>query len=236
MPVALEIDSLYAGYGDASVLRGVSLKVDAQSCVALIARNGVGKSTLASAIAGWLPRRANVLRLDDRDLRDRRPYHIARAGLGFVPQGRRLFPSLTVQENLDVAAGAGRAEALELVRHLFPILWERRGQTAGTLSGGQQQMLAIGRALIKSPSLLLLDEPTEGLARNVIKELLDQLLVLKKTGMSMLLLEQRLDFALQIADVVLVMTTGGRLVFEGTPAELLERPDVQEQYIGLSMA
>lgn len=231
---ALYVSNLRAGYGASEVLRGISFEVSPNSCVALLARNGVGKTTLATAIAGWINLRADALELGGASLLGLEPYEIARAGLGYVPQGRRPFRSLTVGENLSVVRMGVHKESLALVSDLFPVLRDRWNQMAGTLSGGQQQMLAIARALMGQPSLLLLDEPTEGLAPTIIEELLSGLLALKETGVSMLLLEQRLDFALSLADTVEVMGTGGGLAFSGNPGELADRHDIQHRYLGIA--
>jgi branched-chain amino acid transport system ATP-binding protein len=228
------VDALYA---DSHVLHGVSLTLRAGRLLALLGRNGAGKTTCLSAIIGFVPPRAGEILLYGEPIARRAPEAIARAGVGLVPQGRRVFPSLSVAENLAVAqraprnGSAGRWDA-ERAYQAFPRLGERQRQLAGLLSGGEQQMLAIARALVSNPRVLLLDEPSEGLAPRVVHEVGETLLALKAEGHSILLVEQNTTLALRVADDVAILNTG-RIVFDGTAAALQAQPDVLQQNLGV---
>ncbi len=238
--VALELREVDALYGDSHVLHGVSLTLRAGRLLALLGRNGAGKTTCMSSIIGFLRPRAGEILLHGEPIARRAPEAIARLGVGLVPQGRRVFASLSVEENLAVAARAprglaaarGRAWSAERAYASFPRLGERRRQLAGSLSGGEQQMLAIARALVSNPRVLLLDEPSEGLAPIVVHEVGETLLALKAEGHSILLVEQNTTLALKVADDVAILNTG-RIVYDGTTAGLQGRPDILHQNLGV---
>ena len=233
----LVLDGVHAGYGDVAVLRGVSLAVGPGEVVALLGANGVGKTTTLRAISGLIRAAAGAIRFDGAPIHDLRPHDIVGRGLLQVPEGRKIFPSLTVQENLDLGAylpavKAGRAQARERVFVLFPVLAERRRQTAGTLSGGEQQMLAIGRSLMGGPRLLMLDEPSLGLAPRVVDRIFEVIGTINRQGTPVLLVEQNVQRSLAIADRAYVLEQG-RVALAGTGRELLERDDVRKAYLGL---
>jgi branched-chain amino acid transport system ATP-binding protein len=234
----LRLADVHAYYGESCVLRGVSLEVPRQSVVALLGRNGMGKTTTVHSIVGLVSPRRGEITFKGQSLRGRPPHHIARAGMALVPQGRRLFPSLTVREHLTMAARpnpSGRSWSLEEVYAMFPIL-ERRAHVKGTLlSGGEQQMLSIGRALMTSPDLLLLDEPSEGLAPLVVRELSRIFKQLHHQGLSILLVEQNLPLALATADYVYILSKG-MIVYAGTPAELRADEEAQSRYLGVEVS
>jgi branched-chain amino acid transport system ATP-binding protein len=233
----LEVRDLEVGYGAAPAILGVSLDVDADEIVAVIGPNGAGKSTLINAIAGLLRAQKGAVRLDGADLARLPSHQVCRHGAALVPEGRRLFPGMTVEENLEIgcympAARKRRDDRLARVYALFPVLSERRSQAAGTLSGGQQQMVAIGRALMACPRLLLLDEPSLGLAPAVVAELFRALKVVHEEGIAMLLVEQNVAQALQFADRAYVLEEG-RIAAAGPPSELLQQARIREAYLGL---
>jgi branched-chain amino acid transport system ATP-binding protein len=199
----------------------------------LLGRNGAGKTTTLRSIVGFTPARAGSIRFRGTELRGHKPHAIARLGLSLVPQGARVFPSLTVRENLTLAARRGRdGWTLERVFERFPRLYERRDGHADTLSGGERQMLAIARALLTRPVVLLLDEPTEGLAPSVVRELGALLAELRARGVTLLLVEQNLSLALHVVDRVYVMNKGA-VVFDGTPRALLADEGLHRQYLGV---
>ena len=217
----LEVCDIHTYYGDSYVLQGVSLKAEQGSVVAVLGRNGMGKTTLMRSIIGFTPPRRGQLWFKGVDITGLPPYRIARMGMGIIPQGRRIFPSLNVRENLAIAARLHRPRdrkrwTLERVFGLFPRLQERLLHSGRALSGGEQQMLASARALIGNPDFLLMDEPSEGLAPLLVQELGRIIQQLKAEGLSMLLVEQNLPFALQLADYVYVMSKG-RMVYEAPP-------------------
>jgi branched-chain amino acid transport system ATP-binding protein len=232
----LETASLCIAYGDATAVWNASLTVGAGELVAVVGPNGAGKTTLINAIAGILPVRSGTLTLDGHDLTRVPPHGVCGQGVALVPEGRRLFTRMTVEENLEMgaytpAARRRRAESLERVYETFPLLRARRQQLAGTLSGGQQQMVAIGRALMACPRLLLLDEPSLGLAPTVVDQLFGVIADIHRTGVAVLLVEQNVARALAIASRAYVLEEG-RTVAEGPPGELLARTDVREAYLG----
>ncbi len=236
----LEVDAVHTYYGESHVLHGVSLRVGAGEAVALLGRNGAGKTTAIRTVVGFTPPRAGRVVLGDDPIHGWPPHRIARAGVALVPQGRRIFSPLTVRENLVLGARPAASRAapaegwtLERVFALFPRLRERSLQSGGTLSGGEQQMLAIGRALLTNGRLLVLDEPSEGLAPIVVREIGDIVARLKGERLSILLVEQNYHLALRVADRVYVMNKG-QIVFEGTPAELEAREDVKRRYLGVA--
>jgi branched-chain amino acid transport system ATP-binding protein len=213
---ALVLEGVDALYGDSHVLHGVSFALGEGRVLALLGRNGAGKTTCMNAIIGFLPPRSGEVRLFGERVTRLSPEAVARKGIGLVPQGRRIFPTLTVQENLEVAFQKRRKQSwfLRRVFELFPRLEERARQHAGSLSGGEQQMLAIGRALMGNPSVLLLDEPSEGLAPLLVADVGRTIARLKAEGQSILLVEQNMKLAMQLADDVVVLNTG-RVAFAG---------------------
>jgi branched-chain amino acid transport system ATP-binding protein len=227
------IDALYA---DSHVLHGVSFTLNAGRVLALLGRNGAGKTTCIHAIVGFVPPRSGEIRLFGETISRLSPESISRKGVGLVPQGRRIFASLTVRENLAVAAqsraGATEPWTLERVLDLFPTLRARPQQIAGSLSGGEQQMLAIGRALMGNPRVLLMDEPSEGLAPLIVAEVGRTIARLKQEGQSILLVEQNVQLALDLADDVVLVNTG-RVVFAGAIDQLRDDEALITQHLGL---
>lgn len=231
----LSVQDIHTAYGLSRVLFGISLDVDAGECVCLLGRNGVGKSTTMRSIMGITPPRAGRVIWHGRDMTGAAPHRMARAGIGFVPEDRRIFAELTVWENLDVAArAAGRPGAWTIPRvcELFPILAERRDQRGGFLSGGEQQMLTIARALVGNPELLLLDEPSEGLAPLIVDLLREKIAELKAQGMTILLAEQGVAFSLALADRVYVLEKGA-VRHAGPAAELREDHALLDRLLSL---
>jgi branched-chain amino acid transport system ATP-binding protein len=232
----LEAEGLQVAYGDAVALRDVSLTVGAGELVAVVGPNGSGKTTLINALAGLLKIRAGRLRFLGEDLGRLPPHEVCRHGLAIVPEGRRLFTGMTVEENLEIgcyvpAARAARAERLERVYAIFPVLRARRRQLASALSGGQQQMVAIGRALMAGPRLMLLDEPSLGLAPAVVDAVFAVIETLHRQGVAILLVEQNVAYALGLATRAYVLAEG-RIVAEGAPAELTAQPAIRAAYLG----
>jgi branched-chain amino acid transport system ATP-binding protein len=230
---ALAVEGLHAYYGESHVLQGVDLEVAPGEAVALIGRNGAGKTTTIASIAGFLRPRDGIVRVHGADLTGAAAHRVARAGVGLVPQGRRIFSDLSVGENLAIAArpatnGWNESKVLEL----FPILARRHAVRGDQLSGGEQQMLAIARALMRNPTLLLLDEPSEGLAPKLVEQVGEILTKLRATGLALLLVEQNLGLATQVGQRVLVMNKG-KIVFAGTAAELAADRDVEARYLGV---
>ena len=233
----LEIDRLNAYYGDSHVLHDISWQTAEGRLTALLGRNGAGKSTTISSIVGFLPPRSGSIRLAGREIRAATPEAISRAGVALVPQGRRIFGSLTVRENLNVAAQKKAAAGSHVwcrddVCSIFPRLKERQNQVASSLSGGEQQMLAIGRALMTNPRLLLLDEPSEGLAPQIVHEVQTVLETLK-SQMSIVLVEQNLGLAMALADDV-VLLDNGRVVFAGVKEEFSARQAELQTHLGVA--
>jgi len=228
----LRVQDVHTYYRDSYILQGVTLEVCAGQVVGLLGRNGVGKTTLARSILGLTPAREGRILFRDNDI-TRLPAHtIARMGVGFVPQGRHVFRSLTVSEHLHVTARGSGPWNFEQVVELFPILRSRLRSPSGTLSGGEQQMLAAGRALVGNPTLLVMDEPTEGLAPLMVRELGRTIERLKRAGTSILLIEQQLAFALRYADAIYIMNKG-RIVHRCTPAELKADAQIKARYLGV---
>jgi branched-chain amino acid transport system ATP-binding protein len=228
----LEVDGIHTYYGESHVLHGVSLRVAPGEAVALLGRNGAGKTTAIRSIVGFTPPRAGRVLFEGQAIERWPAYRIARRGLALVPQGRRIFAPLSVRENLLLGA---RSEGwtLERVFELFPRLRERQAQLGGTLSGGEQQMLAIARALLTNGRLLLLDEPSEGLAPLIVREIGTILTALKADRLSLLLVEQNYHLALRVADRVYVMNKG-QIVYQGTPAGLEADEEVKRRYLGVA--
>jgi branched-chain amino acid transport system ATP-binding protein len=237
MMALLDVAGLCAGYGDVPVLRGIDLSIRAGSITALIGANGAGKTTLLRTISGIIPTEAGTIRYDGRDIVGMPPQEIVRAGLVQVPEGRRLFSEMTVFENLLVgssspAARRKRDENLAMVLELFPRVRERRAQRAGTLSGGEQQMVAIARALMASPRLLLLDETSLGLAPIVVDEIFVAVRRLAAQGLTILVVEQNTALALEVADHGYVLEQG-HFAIEGPAAGLMADPRVRRAYLGI---
>jgi branched-chain amino acid transport system ATP-binding protein len=232
----LEVAGLAVAYGDATALWDVSLEVGEGELVAVVGPNGSGKTTLINAIAGLLPVRGGRLHFAGEDLTRLAPHRVSSRGVAIVPEGRRLFTGMTVEENLEIGcyAPAGRAARetrLERVYGIFPVLRARRRQTAGTLSGGEQQMAAIGRALMAGPRLLLLDEPSLGLAPAIVEHVFEVIVELHRAGTAILLVEQNVGKALAVADRAYVLSEG-RIVSSGPPARLLVEPHIRSAYLG----
>ncbi len=233
----LAVESLTVAYGGLTALAGISLAVGAGQFVSIVGPNGAGKTTLFKAISGTLRPIAGSIRFEDRDLLRVAPSERAHLGIAHVPEGRQIFPALTVMENLEMGAypAAGRrhwTRNLERIFALFPILAERRGQPAGTLSGGEQQMLAIGRGIASSPRLLMLDEPSMGLAPRVADLIFERIGELHRDGLTILLVEQRVAEAVQSCDFGYVLETG-RVVLEGSHQTLLADDRIRSVYLGM---
>ena len=231
----LAVEEVFTSYGLSQVLFGVSLNVGAGECVCLLGRNGVGKTTTMRSIMGLTPPRAGRVMWKGHDVSGKQPYQIADLGIGFVPEDRRIFADLTVWENLDVAMrsrGGTTAWTLERVFGLFPKLRDLVDRQGGFLSGGEQQMLTIARTLMGNPELLLLDEPSEGLAPLVVDHLKEQIARLKQDGLTILLAEQNVDFCLDLADRVYVLEKG-HIRYEGSVAAFREDDSVRAQYLAL---
>src|SRR6202140_1041942 len=230
----LEIQDIHTYYGDAYVLQGLSLQLEQGQILGLLGRNGVGKTTLVNSIVGFNPPRRGKIVFKGDDITQKASFETVRGGMGLVPQGRRVFPTLGVEENLLVAERSPDRHGwnLDRVYKLFPRLHERRFQRAKTLSGGEQQMLAIGRALMTNPDCLIMDEPSEGLAPIIIQGLWDAIAKLKQEGLSILLVEQNAALALKLVDFVHVISKG-RVVYSGRPGELWEDHDVKSRFLGI---
>jgi ABC-type branched-subunit amino acid transport system ATPase component len=231
----LEVSGLAAGYLGEDVVEGVDLEVGAGQAVAVIGSNGAGKTTLFRAVCGMLPVSAGRVRFDGQDITGRPTHRVARAGLAYVPAERHLFPGMSVWENLLLGAYPGRPDpsVAELVVDLFPRLKERQKQPAGSLSGGEQQMLAVGRAIMSRPRLLMLDEPTTGLAPKLARSAYQALQALKETGVTLLVAEQQVPLALSLADRGYVLENG-RIRLEGASEDLARNPEVRRAYLGVA--
>ena len=232
----LKLNDIHTYYGQSYILQGVSLEVKKGSVVALLGRNGMGKTTTIRSIIGFTPPRRGAVIFDDEDITRLQPHQIAQKGIGLVPQGRHIFPSLSVKENLTMSArDRGKSEpwTLDRIYSLFPILKERAGQRGTLLSGGEQQMLAIARALMTNPDFILMDEPSEGLAPLIVQEVGRVINRLKESGFSILLVEQNLSLALTAADYVYVMSKG-LIVYEATPEDFKDNDEVKEKYLGVA--
>jgi len=237
MSTLLRLDGLEVGYGALTAVREVSLEVGSGEAVALIGANGAGKTTTLKAITGLLPLRRGTMALDGERLDGLSPARVVGRGIAHVPEGRQLFPTMTVRENLELGAASResrtrRAETLDWVLRLFPRLAERTGQLAGTLSGGEQQMCAIGRGLMARPRLLMLDEPSLGLAPVIVKQIFENLAQINREGTTILLVEQNVGRALGLAHRAYVLESG-RIALSGTSAQLLASPHVKQAYLGL---
>jgi branched-chain amino acid transport system ATP-binding protein len=236
----LELKDVVAGYGSGDVLKGISLNVDAGEVVAIVGANGAGKTTIMRVITGLLRTRSGSVRFQDQSIEHMRAFQIARTGIALVPEGRRIFLGMTVGENLELGALKGqlmrtRQLDLRVVYEMFPRLAERRHQVAGSLSGGEQQMLALGRALLSRPRLLLLDEPSLGLAPLVVRQIFQVIARIHEEGTTILLVEQNVNLALQTASRAYVLQTG-RVVLHGSSQSLRTDPLVQRAYLGRETA
>ncbi len=230
----LDVQDIHTYYGDAYVLQGLSLQLEQGQILGLLGRNGVGKTTLVNSICGFVPPRRGKIVFKGDDITAAPSFETVRSGMGLVPQGRRVFPTLSVEENLLVAGRHGERHGwnLERVYKMFPRLRERRTQRSRTLSGGEQQMLAIGRGLMTNPDCLIMDEPSEGLAPIIIQGVWEAIAQLKKEGMSILLVEQNASLALKLVDYVHVMSKG-QVVYSALPAELWANEQIKHSYLGI---
>ncbi len=230
----LDVQDIHTYYGDAYVLQGLTLKLEQGQILGLLGRNGVGKTTLVNSIVGFNPPRRGKVMFKGDDITLKSSFETVRSGMGLVPQGRRVFPTLGVEENLMVAERSPERHNwnLERVYALFPRLLERRNQRAKTLSGGEQQMLAIGRALMTNPDCLIMDEPSEGLAPIIIQGLWEAIIKLKEQGLSILLVEQNANLALKLVDYVHVMSKG-QVVYSSTPQDLKANDKIKSNYLGI---
>jgi branched-chain amino acid transport system ATP-binding protein len=234
-PPLLAISGLEAGYRDAQVLFGVDLSVGYGEVVSLMGRNGMGKTTTVLALMGLLPVAAGDIRFEGRPIAGEPPFRIAQAGIGLVPEGRQIFPTLTVEENLTATAAPHEAKpgwTLEQVYAFLPRLADRRRHWGDQLSGGEQQMLAIGRALMTNPKLLVLDEATEGLAPLIRAEIWDRLAALKRDGLSILVIDKTVDALMRLCDHHLILERG-RVVWQGTSAALAADPEARDRYLSV---
>jgi branched-chain amino acid transport system ATP-binding protein len=229
----LEVKDLHVGYGTSRVVQGIDFSLGRGDGVAVFGRNGVGKTTLMHALMGLLKPSAGSIKLSGKELAGAPAHQIARAGIAIIPQGRRLFPTLTVKENLMLGSNPKAGDwTLERVFDLLPRLKERRTQAAGKMSGGEQQMVAIGRALMRNPDLLLLDEPSEGLAPRIIEEVGEVLRQLRNEGMSLLVAEQNLGLGLSIADKVLIVDAG-KIAHSSSTTEFRHDPETAHRLLGV---
>jgi branched-chain amino acid transport system ATP-binding protein len=229
----LEVSGLSAGYGRGTVLFDIDLTVDEKEVVALVGPNGAGKSTLLRALSGMIPVRSGTVSFRGRPLAGMSIEKIADLGLAHVPEGRRLFPGLTVRDNLRLGGWRNRSDDVDRIVELFPRVGERLAQTAGSMSGGEQQMVAIGRGLMSRPELMMIDELSLGLAPVIVDEIIGRLPDIAASGTSVLLVEQDVDAALSVAERAYVLETG-RIVLQGRSGELLADKRVQESYLGIT--
>lgn len=229
----LELMNVHTYYGEVPILHGISLEVKAGTVVALLGRNGMGKTTTVRSIIGFTPPRSGMVRFQGNEIQGLPPYKICQMGLGLVPQGRGIFPSLSVEENLFIGA-RGKGWNLEKTYSFFPILKMRAKHKGNLLSGGEQQMLCIARALLTNPDLVLMDEPSEGLAPLIIRKIAEIILQLKESGVSILLVEQNLPMALGVSDYVYLVSKG-EIVYQSTPDELRNSKDIQVKHLAVEV-
>jgi len=230
----LRLENIHVSYGDARVLHGVSLSVNAGELVCLLGRNGAGKTTTLKAISGLLPVRAGAIHFDGAPIGGQAAHRISRAGVKLVPEHRGIFSVLTVEENLKIAARAGSPWSLQAVYDLFPRLYERRGNGGSALSGGEQQMLAIARALVNHPKFLMLDEPGEGLAPVIVDEIIETCKKIRQSGVPILLVEQSVDVCMELGDRHYILEEG-RIVYEGTRDEFAHAHDLRDRYLAVNV-
>jgi len=233
----LELVGVHTYYAENHILHGISMEVKANSVVALLGRNGMGKTTIVRSIIGFNPPRSGVIRFKGKEISGLPSYQICQMGLGLVPQGRGIFPSLSVEENLTIGERSdkrGGAWTLERAYSLFPILKKRAKNKGNLLSGGEQQMLCIARAMLTNPDFLLMDEASEGLAPLIVKEISEITLQLKSDGLSVLLVEQNLPMALRISDYVYIVSKG-EIVYQSTPEELKNNKEIQNRYLSVEV-
>lgn len=232
----LELKEVHTYYGENHILNGITLEVKEHSVVALLGRNGMGKTTIVRSVIGFTPPRVGTIRFKGTEIAGLRPYQISQMGLALAPQGRAIFPSLTVEENLTIAErrAKGNRWSLERVYNLFPRLKERSRNKGNLLSGGEQQMLCIARAMMTNPDFLIMDEASEGLAPLIVREIGELVLELKKDGLSVLLVEQNLPLALRVSDYVYIVSKG-EIVFECTPEALRSNKEMQNRYLGVEV-
>ena len=234
MTALLSVQDIHTYYGDSYVLQGLSLEVEKGEALGILGRNGMGKTTLINSIMGFVPPRRGKIFFYGQDITGRTSYEISAMGIGLCPQGRRVFPTLSVRENLVVAEQTHSSDRWNTgkVYELFPSLGERADQRAGSLSGGEQQMLAVGRALMTNPECLILDEPSEGLAPLIIQNLGTAIRALKDEGLSIILVEQNAPFAIKTVDRVSVITKG-QVVHDSLPQELWENEEIKKTHLGI---
>jgi branched-chain amino acid transport system ATP-binding protein len=233
----LELFDVHTYYAENHILHGISMEVKANSVVALLGRNGMGKTTIVRSIIGFTPPRSGVIRFKGKDISGLPSYKICQMGLGLVPQGRLIFPSLSVEENLTIGARfdkRGGTWSLERVYSVFPILKQRAKNKGNLLSGGEQQMLCIARAILTNPDFLLMDEASEGLAPLIVREIGEFTLQLKSDGLSVLLVEQNLPMALKISDYVYIVNKGA-IIYQSTPEELKNNKEIQNRYLSVEV-
>jgi len=233
----LEILGMNSYYGESHILHDISLQVESGNVVAILGRNGMGKTTLINSVIGLVARRQGIIRFRGKDISNFPTHRIGKMGISLVPQGRHVFRSLTVQENLIFAARGSEINnqwTLDEVYFHFPILKGRKNQRAGQLSGGQQQMVSIGRALLTNPSLLLMDEPCEGLAPLLVREISSIIMKLKESKLSIMLVEQNIPLSLTVADYIYILSKG-RILYESTAEQLRDDNKVLDKYIGISV-
>ena len=232
--MALTVEGIDCYYGEAQILHGVSLRLEPAQMLCLLGRNGAGKTTTLKAIMGLVRPRAGSIRLDETELTRLQPYEVPRHGIAYVPQGRGVFPLLTVEDNLKMGLLLKGTDPriLERIFELFPVLRNRLRQRAGTLSGGEQQMVSMARALCTEPTYLLLDEPTEGLMPLLVGALMEAVASLKARGVGILLVEQKVEAALRVADAVALMETG-RVHYQGSPQDVAAHPELLLRYLGV---
>lgn len=232
----LDVKDIHTHIGESYILQGVSMEIPEGRVVGLLGRNGVGKTTLIHSINGFRPIRSGSILFEGREISNLPAYRIVRLGIALVPQGRRIFSSLTVSENLEVPykcpSRGERDFNVEKVFQIFPALKDRQDHRGDKLSGGEQQMLATGRALMSRPKLLLMDEPSEGLAPKLVREMAEIIRHLKEQGLTILLVEQKLSFVLDVADYAYVMSKG-KIVYHSTPSELWLNEEVKAQHLGI---
>ncbi len=232
----LELERINTFYEKSHILHNVSLEIEEGDIVGLLGRNGVGKSTTIKSIIGTVPPKSGSIRFQGRETVGLQPYQLARLGIGYVPEERRIFPTLTVRENLLMGMKSGKKPTqdkgwtIEGIYQFFPALRERDSFKGGYLSGGEQQMLTIGRTLMGDPRLILLDEPTEGLAPQIVEAVANVIREIHRSGVSVLLVEQSMDIVMDLANGILIMNKG-EIVFKGTPEELNARPELREKYL-----